>query len=116
MCLIKVKGNARISKVAGAIAGCVRKTCHVEVVAVGPSAIANAVRAVAVARWYLADIEIVFVPIFRTVSGTRGERRAVVLLVACLANAHELTERGEMNEPETDRDFRGIETGDAAWN
>lgn len=85
MCNVKVKSDAKISSVAGAIAHCVRSACYVDVIAVGVPAIANAVRAVTVARWYLnGEQEIVFIPVFRTITGSRGNRRAVVLIVVCV--------------------------------
>lgn len=99
---IKVKGRTKISKVAGAIAFWVRDSCRVEVIAIGESAIANAVRAVGVARWYLRnELDLVFVPVFRTVRGSLGDRRALVLVVLC---GHETgVEEGEMDDaqPET---------------
>ena len=55
MDIIKVSGRSRTSAVAGAIAGVFREYKRVEVQAIGASAINQAVKAMALARSYLAE-------------------------------------------------------------
>jgi stage V sporulation protein S len=55
MDIIKVSGKSRTSAVAGAIAGVFREQHHVEVQAIGASAINQAVKALALSRNYLAE-------------------------------------------------------------
>ncbi len=64
MDIIKVSGTSRTSAVAGAIAGVVREHKRAEVQAIGASAINQAVKALALARGYLANdgIDIVCMP------------------------------------------------------
>ena len=55
MDIIKVSGTSRTSAVAGAIAGVVREHKRAEVQAIGASAINQAVKALALAKGYLAN-------------------------------------------------------------
>jgi stage V sporulation protein S len=66
MDIIKVSGTSRTSAVAGAIAGIFRENKHAEVQAIGASAINQAVKAMALARGYLAGdgYDIVVIPEF----------------------------------------------------
>ena len=66
MDIIKVSGTSRTSAVAGAIAGVVRENKRAEVQAIGASAINQAVKAMALARGYLANdvFDIIFIPEF----------------------------------------------------
>ncbi len=64
--IIKVAASSRTSAVAGAIAGVIREHNHADVQAIGASAVNQAVKALALARGYLAEdgIEIICVPHF----------------------------------------------------
>jgi stage V sporulation protein S len=64
--IIKVSANSRTSAVAGAIAGVMREHGHADVQAIGASAVNQAVKALALAKGYLAEdgINIVCVPHF----------------------------------------------------
>lgn len=66
MDVIKVSGTSRTSAVAGAIAGVFREQKHAEVQAIGASAVNQAVKALALAKGYLANdgYNIVFIPEF----------------------------------------------------
>ena len=66
MDIIKVSGKSRTSAVAGAIAGVFRENKRVEVQAIGASAINQAVKAMALAKSYLAEdgYNVVFIPEF----------------------------------------------------
>lgn len=62
MDIIKVSGTSRTSAVAGAIAGVFRENKRAEVQAIGAMAVNQAVKALALARGYLAEdgYEVVF--------------------------------------------------------
>jgi stage V sporulation protein S len=66
MDIIKVSGTSRTSAVAGAIAGVVREHKRAEVQAIGASAVNQAVKAMALARGYLAEdgIDVAYVSEF----------------------------------------------------
>ena len=61
MDIIKVKANSRTAAVAGAIAGVVREHNRAEVQAIGAGAINQAVKALVLARGYLAEDGIIVV-------------------------------------------------------
>ena len=64
--IIRVAASSRTSAVAGAIAGVVREYNRADVQAIGASAVNQAVKALALARGYLAEdgIEIICIPHF----------------------------------------------------
>ena len=55
MDIIKVKANSRTAAVAGAIAGVMREHKHAEVQAIGAGAVNQAVKAMVLAKGYLAE-------------------------------------------------------------
>ncbi len=81
--ILKVAAQSHPNAVAGAIAGVIRSRGRVEIQAIGPGAINQAIKAVAVARGYLRPdgIEIGFIPSFFEVTIDGQERTAVRLLV-----------------------------------
>jgi stage V sporulation protein S len=83
MDIIKVSGTSRTSAVAGAIAGVVREHKRAEVQAIGASAINQAVKAIALARGYLANdgYDIVFIPEFVDVQIEDKVRTAIKFTV-----------------------------------
>jgi stage V sporulation protein S len=83
MDIIKVSGTSRTSAVAGAIAGVVRENKHAEVQAIGASAINQAVKAMALARGYLAGdgYDIVVIPEFVDVQIEDKVRTAIKFTV-----------------------------------
>ncbi len=83
MDIIKVSGTSRTSAVAGAIAGVVRENKHAEVQAIGASAINQAVKAMALARGYLANdgYDIVIIPEFVDVQIEDKVRTAIKFTV-----------------------------------
>ena len=64
--IIKVAASSRTSAVAGAIAGVVRENQRADVQAIGASAVNQAVKAIALAKGYLAEdgYDIVCIPHF----------------------------------------------------
>jgi stage V sporulation protein S len=83
MDIIKVSGTSRTSAVAGAIAGVVREHKRAEVQAIGASAINQAVKAMALAKGYLANdgYDIVFIPEFVDVQIDDKVRTAIKFVV-----------------------------------
>ena len=85
MDLIKVSAHSRCTLVAGAIAGVIRECRQVEVQAIGPSAVNQAVKAIAIARSYLTTdkLDIVCIPEFVNIDIKGRERTAIKLSVFC---------------------------------
>jgi stage V sporulation protein S len=83
MDIIKVSAHSRSTAVAGAIAGVMRDYRHAEVQAIGASAVNQAIKAIAIARNYLAldGIDVVCFPEFVEIDIEGKERTAVRLIV-----------------------------------
>ena len=83
MRVLKVSSQSKPSAVAGAIAGVIRDAGRAEVQAIGAGAINQAVKAVAIARGYLAPagMDIVCVPAFVDVRVNNEDRTAMKLIV-----------------------------------
>lgn len=77
--VIKVSAKSRSTAVAGAIAAVMREHHVADVQAIGAGAVNQAVKALAIARGYLArdEIDIVFTPYFTEVEIDGQERTAV---------------------------------------
>ena len=83
MDIIKVKANSRTAAVAGAIAGVMREHKHAEVQAIGAGAVNQAIKAVVLARGYLAEegTSIVCIPEFVDVDIGGKIRTAIKLTI-----------------------------------
>ncbi len=83
MDIIKVSAHSRSTAVAGAIAGVMRDTRHVEVQAIGASAVNQAIKAIAIARSYLAsdEIDIRCFPEFIDIDIEGKERTAIKFII-----------------------------------
>ena len=81
--VLKVSSQSRPSSVAGAIAGVIREKGRVEIQAIGASAVNQAIKAVAIARGYLAPggIDVICIPAFTDVYIENEERTAVKLII-----------------------------------
>jgi stage V sporulation protein S len=81
--VLKVSSKSAPNSVAGAIAGVVREAGCVEVQAVGAGAANQAVKAVAIARGYLAPsgVELICIPAFTSVEIDGETRTAIKLIV-----------------------------------
>jgi len=81
--ILKVAAHSQATSVAGAIAGVIRDTGRAEVQAIGAGAVNQAIKAVAIARGYLAleGLEVVCVPTFATVEIADQERTALKFVV-----------------------------------
>lgn len=82
MSVIKVKAVSRTAAVAGAIAGIFRDMKHAEVQAIGAGAVNQAVKAMVLAKNFLAQdgIEVVFIPEFVNVE-IEGKVRTAIRFV-----------------------------------
>ena len=83
MNIIKVSANSRTAAVAGAIAGVVREHKFAEVQSIGAGAVNQSVKAIILAKGYLANdgIDVVFVPEFVDVEIDDKVRTAIKLTV-----------------------------------
>jgi stage V sporulation protein S len=83
MDVLKVSSKSSPNSVAGAIAGLVRDKGVAEVQSIGAGALNQAVKAVAIARGFLAPsgIELVCIPAFSEVTVDGEERTAMKLIV-----------------------------------
>lgn len=80
--ILKVSSHSVPNSVAGAIAGVVRDNGAVEVQAVGAGASNQAIKAIAIARGYLAPvgINLICIPAFANVTIDNEERTAIKLI------------------------------------
>ncbi|HKM32934.1 MAG TPA: stage V sporulation protein S [Oscillospiraceae bacterium] len=83
MDVLKVSSKSIPNSVAGAVAGIVRDKGIVEVQAVGAGATNQAIKAVAIARGYLAPmgVDLVCTPAFANVIIENEERTAIKLII-----------------------------------
>jgi stage V sporulation protein S len=83
MSVIKVSARSRTAAVAGAIAGVIREAQRAEVQAIGAGAVNQAIKAIVIAKGYLAEEEIHVVcdPSFVEVAIDEQERTAVRIVV-----------------------------------
>jgi stage V sporulation protein S len=83
MQVLKVSARSRSTAVAGAIAGVVREHGRAEVQAIGAGAVNQALKAVAIARTFLAldGLDVICIPAFVDVEVHDEERTALKLIV-----------------------------------
>jgi len=83
MDIIKVKATSRTAAVAGAIAGVFREKKHAEVQAIGAGAVNQAIKALILAKGYLAEenVTIVCLPEFVNIDIDGNERTAIKLVI-----------------------------------
>jgi stage V sporulation protein S len=83
MDVIKVSGTSRTSAVAGAIAGVFRENKRAEIQAIGAGAVNQAVKALVLAKGYLAEdgFDVVFYPEFTDVEIDDKIRTAIKITV-----------------------------------
>ena len=84
--ILKVSAKSSPNSIAGALAGVLResKDCEAEIQAIGAGALNQAVKAVAIARGFIAPqgIDLVCIPAFMDVEIDGQERTAIKLLVS----------------------------------
>ncbi len=80
---LRVSAKSKPNTVAGAVAGVIREQGVVEVQTVGAGALNQAIKAIAIARGFLAPsgIDLVCVPSFSDIEIDGAERTAIRLLV-----------------------------------
>lgn len=83
MDVLKVSSRSKPTSVAGALAGVVREKGYVEIQAIGAGAVNQAIKAIAIARGYVAPsgLDLVFIPAFVDVVIDGEERTAIKLMV-----------------------------------
>lgn len=81
MDVLRVSAQSRSTAVAGAIAGVVREKGRAEVQAIGAAAVSQAIKAVAIARTYLAQdgLDVICIPTFVDLDVDGAERTALRL-------------------------------------
>jgi stage V sporulation protein S len=83
MNVIKVSARSRTAAVAGAIAGVIRETSRAEVQAIGAGAVNQAIKAIIIAKGYLAEegVSVMCDPSFVEVEIDGQERTAIKVVV-----------------------------------
>lgn len=81
--VLKVSSNSSPNKVAGALAGVLRENGNAELQAIGAGAINQGVKAVAIARGFVAPsgIDLICIPAFTDIEIDGEERTAIKLIV-----------------------------------
>lgn len=87
--VLRVSGQSRPNAVAGAVAALLRSQGQAEVQAIGPAAVNQAVKALAIARGYLAgdDLDLAAQPAFIKLEHEQEERTALCFLVRAVPRA-----------------------------
>ncbi|MDK2895998.1 MAG: stage sporulation protein [Candidatus Atribacteria bacterium] len=83
MDVLKVSSRSNPNAVAGALAGSIREKGVAEIQAVGAGAVNQAIKAIAIARGYIAPsgIDLVCIPAFTDINIDGEERTAIKLVV-----------------------------------
>jgi stage V sporulation protein S len=81
--VLKVSSKSNPNSVAGAIAGVLRETGYTEIQAIGAGALNQAIKAIAIARGFVAPggMDLVFVPAFVDVLINNENRTAIKLIL-----------------------------------
>lgn len=81
--ILKISSKSESSAIAGAIAGVLSEKGKVEMQAVGAGAVNQAVKAIAIARGFVASlgIDLVCIPAFTTVNIESEDRTAIKFIV-----------------------------------
>ena len=80
---IKVASSSNVSSVAGAISNIMREQTHLEVSTVGAGSLNQAIKAIAIARGYVAPTgkDLICIPAFTDILIDGEERTAIKLIV-----------------------------------
>lgn len=81
--IVKVSSKSNPSSVAGMIASLIREDDKVEVTCIGAGALNQAIKAVAIARGYVAPIgkDLICIPVFTEIDLDGDNRTAIKLIV-----------------------------------
>lgn len=87
--LLKVSSNSNPNSVAGAIAGALRERGSTEIQVIGAGALNQAIKAIAIARGFVAPggVNLVFIPAFTDVVINNENRTAIKLIIGPRKNA-----------------------------
>ena len=108
--ILKVSSRSNPNSVAGAMAGVVRQSSAVEVQVVGAGALNQAVKAIAIARGYLApsNIDLICIPAFADIE-IDGESRTALRL-----SVEDRSYRTVQEQPAASADGASADSGDGA--
>ena len=83
MDVIKVSSKSSPNSVAGAIAGLIKETGKAEIHAIGAGAVNQAIKAIAIARGFVAPsgVDLICIPAFKVVEIDGDERTGIKFLV-----------------------------------
>ena len=83
MNVLRVSSKSKPNSVAGALAGVVRENGSAEIQAIGAGALNQAVKAVAIARGFVAPagINLICIPAFTDILGDGVEKTAIKLII-----------------------------------
>lgn len=81
--VLKVSANSNSNSVAGALAGTIRERGGAEIQAIGAGALNQAVKAVAIARGFVAPsgVDLICIPAFTDIEIDGEERTAIKLII-----------------------------------
>jgi len=81
--VLKVASHSNPNSVAGALAGVIRESGIVEIQAVGAGALNQSVKAIAIARGFMAPsgVDLSFIPAFTEIMINGEERTAIKLII-----------------------------------
>lgn len=81
--VLKVANHSNPNSVAGALAGIIREHGSAEIQAVGAGALNQSIKAIAIARGFMAPsgVDLSFIPAFTTIMINDEERTAIRLIV-----------------------------------
>jgi len=81
--ILRVSAKSNPSSVAGAVAGVIRESGSVEIQVVGAGAANQAIKAIAIARGYMAPmgVDLICIPAFSSITIDGEERTAMKLIV-----------------------------------
>jgi stage V sporulation protein S len=101
--VLKVAAKSNPNSVAGALAGVIREQGMAEMQAIGAGAINQAIKAITIARGFVAPsgIDLVCVPAFVDVEIDGVEKTAIKLIVSPRSYSHGGRGRSELPRPET---------------
>lgn len=81
--ILKVSAKSNPNSVAGALAGVIREKSSAEIQTIGAGALNQAIKAIAIARGFVAPsgIDLICIPAFTDISVDGEERTAIKLLI-----------------------------------
>ncbi|SFI02680.1 MULTISPECIES: stage V sporulation protein S [unclassified Bacillus (in: firmicutes)] len=81
--ILKVSSKSNPNSVAGAIAGVLRESGNAEIQVIGAGALNQAIKAIAIARGFVAPsgIDLVLIPAFQEISIDNQEKTGIKLIV-----------------------------------